>query len=542
MITLKLHIKNTSDVVFIQNKCSDYSYAFRRMYKMIDESSDINFIMKFKNAFNLNDIEYRSLLNDVKSFKNRELKQKEKLTHKIDDLNKSIDFITNKHKKFKLLNRLSYLNKSINQNIVFGGRKILSDITNECNKLIRDEIQLKKLRLEFKKNRILPLFIIGEANYGGNRFFNFNNLSKGICIYKQKHGIKIDIEFKHNKRQETILNQLSESSKNNGLPISVRLNSDYLYLTYDEEIVNGYGIDEVSRRKEVIEIKNKHLSKDIEKQTIKDCYKVFYREQENRKLVGKINNRCISIDLNPTNIGYSVLDKVNDNNYKIIHVGCFDYEKLSNKLNLSSGNESQLKQNNKRKYELTIIIKELFRIAKHYKCSSFIMEELNIKDKDYENKESNRKIKNIWNRGLLEDIIIRRCNEMGITLIKVNPCYSSFIGNIQHPYGDSASASVEIGRRGLFKYKKGMFYPIISNKDIDTLDVIFKYHRDALCETATNWVMIYKTLSESLGNQAFQHRLRSMNVHVNEHSFSMNSYRSRVKLNNYKTKYNNLCI
>jgi len=538
MITLKLYIKNISDVAFIQNKCNNYSYAFRRMYKMIDESSDVNFIIKFKKTFNLNDIEYRSLLNDVKSFKDRELKQKEKLLQKIKDISDNIDSITNKHKKFKLLNRLSYLNKSVNQNIVFGGRMILSNITSECNKLIRDEKRLKKLRLEFRKNRILPLFLMGEANQKGNRFFNFDNLSKGLCQYKPQHGIKIDIEFKFNKRQEVILNKLSELSDNNGLPISVRLNSNYLYLIYDEEIVNGYGIDVVSRRKEFIEIKNKHLSKDIEKQAIKDCYKKYYREQENRKLQDKIENRCISIDLNPTNIGYSVLDKVNDNDYKIIHVGCFNYEKLSNKLNLSSYDNNQLKQNNKRKYELTIIIKELFKMAKHYKCSSFIMEELNFKDKDYGNKETNRKIKNIWNRELLENTINRRCNEMGLTLIKVNPCYSSFIGNIQHPYGDAASASVEIGRRGLFKYNKGMFYPIISNKDIDTLDAIFTYRRDALCETVTDWVRIYKTLSESLGNQTFQHRLRSMNVHVNEHSFSMNSYRSRIN----SIFYNNLCI
>lgn len=527
MITLKLKIKNISDNTFIQNKCTNYSYAFRGMYKMIDESSDINFINKFKKTFNLNDIEFRSLLNDVKSFKERDLKQKEKQIQKIKELNKDIDSITNKHKKFKLLNRLSYLNKTVNQSIVFGGRKLLSNITNECNKPIRDENKLKNLRLEFRRNRILPLFILGESNQKGNRFFDFNNLSKGDCVYKPQHGIKIKINFKFNKRQEEILNKLTELSSNNSLPVSVRLNNDFLYLIYDEEIVNGYGIDEVSRRKEVLNIKNRHLSKDLEKQTIKDCYKEYYQQQENKKLEGKIMNRSISIDINPTNIGYSILEKINDD-YKIIHVGCFDYEKLSNKLNVSSDNVSQLAQNNKRKYEITIIIKELFKIAKHYKCSLFIMEELNIKDKDYGNKVSNRKIKNIWNRELIENIIQRRCNETGITLIKINPCYSSFIGNIQHPYGDSASASIEIGRRGLFKYNKGMFYPIISEKDLNTLELIFRNQRDVLSETVINWVQIYKTMIESLGNQVFQHRLRSMNAHANGYSFSMNSYKSRI--------------
>lgn len=541
MITLKLYITNISDNAFIKNKCVNYSYAFRRMYKMIDESSDANFINRFKETFNLNDIEFRSLLNDVKSYKDRNLKQKEKTIQKINEINKEIDTVANKHKKFKLLNRLSYLKKSINQDIVFGGRKLLKDITNECNKSLRDDIKLKTLRSEFSKKRVLPLFIIGEANSKGNRFFNFHNLAKGICIYKPQHGIKIDIEFKFNKRQEIILNQLSELSNNKEIPISVRLSNNFLYLIYDEEKVNGYGIDEVSRRKEVSDIKKNNLPKEFESKTIKDCYKKYYSEQENKKLEGKIKNRCISIDLNPTNIGYSILQKVKEDDYKIIHVGCFDYDKLSSKLNLSTYDNNQLKQNNKRKYELTIIIKELFRIANHYKCSSFIMEELNLENDDLGNKVSNRKVKNIWNRELLENIIKRRCKEQGISLIEVNPCYSSFIGNIQHPYGDSASASVEIGRRGLFQYITGMFFPQVNEKDLNTLDVIFDYHRDDLSDTDINWKRIYKTLRETLDNQSFQHRFRSMNIHSNEYSFSMNSYKSKVNSLTYK-KYNNLCI
>ena len=67
MITRKMKITYCSDFDFIKDKVKSYSYAMRLMCKMIDESSDNNFIAKFKTRFNLTDIEYRSLVADVKA-------------------------------------------------------------------------------------------------------------------------------------------------------------------------------------------------------------------------------------------------------------------------------------------------------------------------------------------------------------------------------------------------------------------------------------------------------------------------------------------
>jgi IS605 OrfB family transposase len=164
-----------------------------------------------------------------------------------------------------------------------------------------------------------------------------------------------------------------------------------------------------------------------------------------------------------------------------------------------------------------------------------INEKLNIKNgvNDTFTREANRKNKNLWSRDLLVQSITRRCNETGIQLVEVNPCFTSFIGNIQHQYGDSCSASVEIARRGAFKYNKGTFYPHITEEDTGTLESIFG--SDALCSTARNWIDLCKSLRERFGNEAFQHRVRAMNVKCPCRSSSLVSYKSRIITINYNT-------
>lgn len=163
-------------------------------------------------------------------------------------------------------------------------------------------------------------------------------------------------------------------------------------------------------------------------------------------------------------------------------------------------------------------------------------------DGDFENngKETNRKVKNLWNRNLIENIISRRCNETGIESIKINPVYSSFIGNIQYSYVDAVNASIEIGRRGLLKYTKGTFYPHIRCKDLDTMEA--KFGVDVPNGTSADWVTMYKSLKDlfSDGNE-FSHRLRTAlnDIPKDKYSmFSMSSHYSKVNyirfiINNY---------
>jgi len=49
----------------------------------------------------------------------------------------------------------------------------------------------------------------------------------------------------------------------------------------------------------------------------------------------------------------------------------------------------------------------------------------------------------------------KRCSIYNIEFIKINPAYSSFVGNmVNNNYPDPVSASIEIGRRGYKKFEK----------------------------------------------------------------------------------------
>ena len=529
MTTKKLYIKHLSDEDFITQKQSNYSYAFRRLYKMMEESSDEDFIAKFKETFSLNDIEYRSLLSDVKSFKKREeeeWKTKDKtVTELIDNL--SNNNLT-KRDRFKMLRKIAYLSKGIGRESTFGGRKIQQDLTRECNKMKRDELKIEKLRNELKENRTLSFQIMGEANQKGNRFIDISNIVNGNVIYKPYKGKKITMIVNIPKGWKNILQVLSELCNRKEIALTVRVSKRYLCLTYDEEALNGFAVDEVSKRKAVMLIKREMHPKEIESSLIKNTYKLYYDEQRARKLNGKIAERCIAIDMNPTNVGYSVLDKTSGGCANVIHCGLIDLKRLCRKSNESSSTPGSKYIVNKRHYEITIVVKELFKIAKHYKCSSFVIEDLNLQDKL--NREANRKVKNVWNRDLFVGCIRRRCNESGIELVEVNPCYSSFIGNIQHPYVDACNASIEIGRRGLWKYNNGGFYPYITKEDSHTLDSKFGDVVD--CSTVCNWVDIYKSLKGSFDGKEFSYRLRTRidEVIIPHESFSINSYKSNIKI------------
>ena len=540
MVTKKLKIVSISDMDLVKTKSNNYSYAFRFLFKTFDMSSDKNHINYVKDRFNLNDIEYRSLSSMVKAKLESIITNKKNITDRINDLTDKLNNDTklSKRDKFKIFRKIQHLKRSINSDCVFGGKSLLRKIAREYNK--KDKKDLSKLNnwlAEYRFNRNnMPFFSIGEANQKGNRFYDFKNIHNGYVIYKPKHGIKCEIKFKVCKNQLKDLVKLLELTQPDNIALSVSLNTEYIYFTYDEEILNGYSVNEIDRRKEVKEIKKQSFVKEQEVKLIKEVYKKYYDEQLKRKLNGKLKNRCCSVDLNPTNIGYSILDLNDDNTIKIVHCGCFDLSKLCVRLGKSSNSKEQKHQNNKRKYELTIILKKLFNIVSHYKCGKFIMEELTINKKDGEtnNRESNRKINNLWNKDLIINIISRRCNERGIILEEINPCYSSFIGNIKYGYIDSVNASIEIGRRGLLKYVSGTFYPHITEDDIYTM--VFKFGIDVEYNSSCNWVSMYKFLVQSFDEIEFSQRLRTSLDNIRKDSYtkySMSSYKSRVNSINF---------
>ena len=377
---------------------------------------------------------------------------------------------------------------------------------------------------------MLPFQIMGEGNQTGNRFFDLTHISTGVIIYKPYKGKKIDIHFKVHRNKMDDYRKIEELVSSDSLPVTVSLSKDYIYFTYDEERLRGYNVDESSRRKDVRKIKSEHHPKESEKELIKEVYKRYYDEQRNRKQANKIKDRCLAIDMNPEYIGFCVLDKSNED-IDIIHKGVVDLIELCKSTCKSSASDETKYKNNKRKYEVTVIVKELFKLIEHYKCSSFVIEDLNPKQNSVKQLPTgfNRKTKNVWNRELLTNCINRRCNETGVEIIEVNPCYTSFIGNIKYKYYDPCNASIEIGRRGLYKYDKGGFYPPVSEEDICTLDA--KFGDVVKCSTNDDWIDIYKSLKNSFKKDEFSYRLRTRleQVQIPYQVFSMNSCKSDVK-------------
>lgn len=527
MKSIKLHIKHLSNPQLVEDAQRNYTHGFWLLYNMLDEGQDPNFIDRFRGRFGLTDIGYRSLYAEVKAARNQDITNDKERLERIQDLLDEIQD-TDYDKRYNLYKKITKIRKRIGKSRTFGGVGKLRSLTKECNKVNRNEERIEKLREEYRQSRQIPLYIMGEGNKNGNRFFDVTQLNFGKCVYKPQKGEYCDIDFKVINKKD--LERVSKMAKNKKLPVSVHLTTEYLVISFDEEVLNGFNVDEKSAMREVREMKRMDYPDETTELKRKEVWKRYFDEQREHKMEGKIADRCIAIDLNPTNIGWSVLDKKENGGYEIVECGQFEYSWLCRKLHKPSSSPEQKKLNNKRKYELSIIVKKLFNIAMHYKCGKFIMEDLSFKtDAKMSSKESNRKNKNLWCRELITQLITRRCNETGIILEKINACYSSFIGNIQHGYVDATNASIEIGRRGLWKYTKGTFYPDIRLEDLSSVEA--KFGADAKGINTDGWVKMYNALKALYEKSSeFSHRLRTALEEAKPHRvFSMDSCRSGVR-------------
>ena len=528
---MKLHITRLENEDFVREKQVRFSNALVLLYNRLDESEDKDFIRRVMERFQLNDIEYRSVKASAKAAREQDLTRDKQLQERIQSI--SQDLLNDEvpyHKRFKMSNRIQRIKRRIGKPQVFGGVETLRELTRECNKSERDEAKIDVLRSLYHDKRLQPLFVVGEGNQNGNRFFDLSRLQDGVCIYKPCKAQHYEIYFKVQKRLRNELERIAQYATILKQPVTVRLSTDYLYLSYDEQSLHGYGMDKKLRIEKVKAVKDKHLPTDAEKEEIKAVYKEAFEEQRNRMLKDKVPSRCMAVDLNPTNVGWSVTDNVGDN-VTVVAAGQFDLSQLCTKLGLPSSHPKTKRQADKRRYELSIVFKTLFRIACHYKCSVFGMEDLSFKkDNTAASRESNRKARNLWCRTLCEQLIEKRCNECGIELRKVNACYSSFIGNIQHNYVDATNASVEIGRRALLKFDKGTgLFPELRQEDMRTVEA--RFGPDAACGNTDGWVRLYKSLMGVHGVVELNHRARvALEEASSYRTHRISSYKSRCFL------------
>lgn len=477
MLTLKLKITDCSDFNLLDEYIYEYTGLFHKLYNNMELMADEDFIKDRlndyidKSIYDMCIIDVKMKYNQYETDQNKKLKQIEQIN---GILNEKVNTKKEKYRNGKLFKKLNRLKKSINKNVCFGGKQLLRDITRLKQNNSNPELLNKKL-IEYKKNRKLPIYLVGRSSENGNRKVKFDLKNQKIIFKPNRHN-HIEISFKDNRRK--ILHTLQEMSDNKMIPLTVSISSEYVYISYDEELVNGFSFNNIECKKE---------QKNKSKEERKEIYIKYKQEQYKRKLIDKIEYRYCSIDLNPKKIGLSITDYINGEQ-KIIYTELIDLTKLSlNKVNSTY-------RNNKRKHEIKEVYKHIFNLVRHYRCFNFVIEDLNFNNdnKDF-NKETNRQIRNIWNRELQTQLINKYCNEIGLNLIEVNPCYSSFIGNMIYNFTDPISASLEIGRRGSVKYLKGSsIYPDISRINQEKLAYLLGENIDL---EGTTWVKLYNRIS-----------------------------------------------
>jgi hypothetical protein len=290
--------------------------------------------------------------------------------------------------------------------VVFGGRK--KAVLRSQGKITADD---------WKAARLLPLYIEGHAKshgkQGGNNLFSLD-LPNNQVIFHPSGKLDLPLILKLSRKSRTLRRRLAELQLRcdtvRDTPFSVSLTETLVSISWSTPPV---------------------------------------------PLLPSIPNRVLALDLNPSRIGWAVVDGKPDSSCTVAAWGIYEYPELNKKLGLSSVHPARLHQTNKRKHELSILTKEIEATTRHYQVSVVVTERLGLGAKDHQKgTRFNRLVNNCWFKNGFTQVLVRRLSEAGILHAEVNPAYSSKIGNLlwaaplQIP--DPACAAVEIGRRALF--------------------------------------------------------------------------------------------
>ena len=349
-------------------------------------------------------LEYIKNYNNVLHFTYNRLHENDKLkTKEITELQKLMNnvFVDSHFKNSAIFDSKSLLK---NDKVIFGGKKLFVE---RCqNKISKKEFQLKKLR---------PIYSVGQSDRKGNRKFSI--VTENHIIFKPNKEEYFLLEINPSKNYQKYLLELSDLANQKKMPIDFKLGFEYIYVSFDL---------------------NKLKSEKVISEKIKDRY--------------------FSIDMNPNYVGYTVIDWIDGQNYKIVDKGCFslkflnDYDDSLKGKGLASDSKERKYVSNKRNYEISDITHKLERIANHYKCENFVMEDLSIPSKDNgKGKRFNRLCNQQWCRNRFCNIIKKLCKLDKIKILEIIPNYSSFIGNLvyrKEKLFDPILSSIEISRRG----------------------------------------------------------------------------------------------
>ena len=384
----------------------------------------------------------------------------------VNDLS-NIDLLDSRLIEYCIKDGLSIYNKNKENKVIFGGN-------NNFIKLMKGKITKE----EFNEMKLIPLNLQGEILQKGNRKIKID-IKNNKIIFKLNRNKHIDLHLpKLKNNYKKYLEKIEQLSIEGKMKFCVKIDMNNVYVQFDS-----------------IDIKNNEI--------------VF------------LENRSIGIDLNPNNIGLSVLE-FNKNGYKVIHKENVDLSKLTVKSRESSSSTKSKHLNNKLKFETIECCKHIQLLCLNYKCKFIFIEDLKFKKNDLNSKELNRLCKQKWLRTMFINNLKKRSDEYGIKLFEVNPCYSSIIGNVQHNFFDPVNASIEICRRGYdcIINKNKMFYPTFNVKDS------FLHHwKETGNEIVDNWKEFFVLLK----NSKLKYRV-SLNECSSFDVFSLNNKKSKVYL------------
>lgn len=294
--------------------------------------------------------------------------------------------------------------------VIFGGKR---NFIRRCKGLITREQFLKNKKLN-------PIYSIGTCKpYKGNQKFEIKEDLETI-IFKPDRQTHIELKL-HLQNYKQTLKKLYLRQQSKDLPITYKLDQNYIYISYEEDKLES----------------------------------IKYQQ---------IENRVLALDLNPNYIGWSIVDWKNSSEFNVIKSGIYSIKELNDKdfklkkKKLKSNSPERIYLSNKRNYEVLQISKNIINKAIYYKCQIVSIEDLNIKSSEKnKGKKFNKLVNNLWNRNALVNNLQKRCNIFNIKLLKVKPEYSSFIGNFLYRslnLPDMILASIEISRRGYEYYNQ----------------------------------------------------------------------------------------
>ena len=434
-------------------------------------------------------LEYIKNYNSVLRFTYNRLHENENLkTKEITVLQKKMNnvFVDSHFKNSAIFDSKSLLK---NDKVIFGGKKIF--IQRCQNKITKEEFQLKKLR---------PLYSVGESPQKGNRKFSI--ITENHIIFKPNKNEHFLLEINPSRNYQNYLIQLLQLAEEKKVSIDFKLDLNYIYVSFD-----------------LNKLKNE------------------------RKITSKIKDRYFAIDMNPNYVGYTIIDWIDGQNYNIVDKGCFSLKDLNDYDNSLNGkgfsNESKERKyiTNKRNYEIADIAHKLERIANHYKCENFVMEDLSIPSKDNgKGKRFNRLCNQQWCRNRFCNILKKLCKLDKIKILEVIPNYTSFIGNLVYRNErlfDPVLSSIEISRRGyefnhqyILKDKDKKKNIVQGNFDEDRVKYTQSLEELGINETFSSFKELYDKVKKAI-KEEYRFPLEKCSVTV----FSKNSIR------NYQTLY-----